>query len=105
AARARRGRPGRGLSPSVGPRPGRHCGRMGPMVRRAAIAAPNSHATTAAEHALSEGGSAVDAAIAAMLCATITEPGIVAPLGGCYLNVWPVDGDPVVIDGNVEMPG
>ena len=75
------------------------------MVRRAAIAAPNSHATTAAEHALSEGGTAVDAAIAAMVCATITEPGIVAPLGGCYLNVWPVDGDPVVIDGNVEMPG
>ncbi len=75
------------------------------MVRRAAIAAPNAHATRAAEQALSEGGTAVDAAIAAMVSATITEPGIVAPLGGCYLNVWPVDGDPVVIDGNVEMPG
>ncbi len=75
------------------------------MVRRAAIAAPNAHATSAAEHALSEGGTAVDAAIAAMVSATITEPGIVAPLGGCFLNVWPADGEPVVIDGNVEMPG
>ncbi|GAA1177650.1 gamma-glutamyltransferase [Ornithinimicrobium humiphilum] len=75
------------------------------MVRRAAIAAPNAHATSAAEQALAAGGTAVDAAIAAMVSATITEPGIVAPLGGCYLNVWPVDGDPVVIDANVEMPG
>ena len=61
--------------------------------------------TFAAEHALSEGGTAVDAAIAAMVSATITEPGIVAPLGGCYLNIWPADGDPVVIDGNVDMLG
>lgn len=75
------------------------------MVRRAAIAAPNAHATSAAEHALSEGGTAVDAAIAAMITSTVTEPGVVAPLAGCYLNVWPVEGEPVVIDGNVEMPG
>src|SRR5690606_26944206 len=50
-------------------------------------------------------GTAVDAAIAAMVSATITEPGVVAPLAGGYINVWPVDVDPVVIDGNVEMPG
>ena len=75
------------------------------MVRRAAIAAPNAHATSAAEQALSEGGTAVDAAIAAMIVSTITEPGVVAPLAGCYLNVWPADGEPAVIDGNVEMPG
>lgn len=75
------------------------------MTRRAAIAAPNAHATRAAEHALAEGGTAVDAAIAAMMTATVTEPGVVAPLAGGYLNIWPVDGEPVVIDANVEMPG
>lgn len=75
------------------------------MTRRAAIAAPNSSATQAGQHALGSGGNAVDAAIAAMVTATATEPGIVSPLGGCFINIWPVEGDPVVIDGNVEMPG
>lgn len=75
------------------------------MTSRAAIAAPNAHATAAARHALTEGGSAVDAAIAAMLVAAQTEPGIISLLGGCFVNVWPSTGEPVVIDGNVEMPG
>lgn len=75
------------------------------MTRRAAIAAPNASATRAAQHALGAGGNAVDAAIAAMVTATATEPGIVSPLGGCFINIWPADDDPVVIDGNVEMPG
>lgn len=75
------------------------------MSTRAAIAAPNAHATEAARHALAEGGTAVDAAIAAMLVAGLTEPGIISLLGGCFVNVWPATGEPVVIDGNVEMPG
>ena len=75
------------------------------MTRRAAIAAPNPSATQAGLHALGAGGNAVDAAIAAMITATSTEPGIVSPLAGAFINVWPADGDPVVIDGNVEMPG
>ena len=75
------------------------------MTPRAAIAAPNTYATESAAHALSEGGTAVDAAIAAMLTATVTEPGVVAPLGGCFINVWAPGEDPVVVDGNVEMPG
>lgn len=75
------------------------------MTRRAAIAAPNAYATEAAAHALAAGGNAVDAAIAAMVVATVTEPGVVAPLGGAYVNVWPTGGEPVVVDGNVEMPG
>lgn len=72
---------------------------------RAAIAAPNSYATQAAQHALDAGGNAVDAAIAAMVTATVTEPGVIAPLGGCYVNIWPAQGEPLVIDANVEMPG
>ena len=75
------------------------------MTHQAAIAAPNGHATQAAQHALDAGGNAVDAAIAAMTVATVTEPGLISPLGGAFLNIWPADGDPVVIDANVEMPG
>lgn len=75
------------------------------MTRRAAIAAPNPFCTQAALEALAAGGTAVDAAVAAVVTASVTEPGIVAPLGGCYVAVWPTDGDPIVIDGNVEMPG
>lgn len=75
------------------------------MTRRAAIAAPNPTATQAGLYCLGSGGNAVDAAIAAMVTATATEPGIVSPLGGCYINIWPAHGDPVVVDGNVEMPG
>ena len=75
------------------------------MSPRAAIAAPNAYATRAAEHALDEGGTAVDAAIAGMLAATVTEPGVISPLGGAYVTVWPAGGEPVVVDGNVEMPG
>ncbi|WP_109473815.1 gamma-glutamyltransferase [Ornithinimicrobium cavernae] len=75
------------------------------MTRRAALAAPNPSATQAGLHALGCGGNAVDAAIAAMVTASATEPGIISPLGGCFINVWPVDGEPVLIDGNVEMPG
>lgn len=75
------------------------------MTHQAAIAAPNAHATQAAQHALDSGGNAVDAAVAAMMVATVTEPGIIAPMGGGFVNIWPPDGDPLVIDANVEMPG
>ncbi|MGB3685104.1 MAG: gamma-glutamyltransferase [Ornithinimicrobium sp.] len=75
------------------------------MTRRAAIAGPNPVATGAGQAALSAGGNAVDAAMAAMLAASVTEPGIISPLGGAYINIWPQQGSPLVIDGNVEMPG
>ncbi len=75
------------------------------MTRRAAIAAPNPTATQAGLDAMSHGGNAVDAAVAAMVAASVTEPGIISPLGGAYINIWPTDDSPLVIDGNVEMPG
>ncbi len=34
-----------------------------------------------------------------------TEPGIVSFAGGAFVAVWPAQGDPVVVDGNVAMPG
>jgi gamma-glutamyltranspeptidase/glutathione hydrolase len=55
--------------------------------------------------AAAAGGNAVDAAIAAMVAAMTTEPGIVSVAGGAFVTVWPAGGDPEVVDGNVEMPG
>ena len=71
----------------------------------AAVAAPNSLAVRAGLDVVEAGGTAVDAAVAAMLVAMCTEPGVVSPLGGGFVAVWPHDGDPEVIDANVEMPG
>ncbi|WP_370626277.1 gamma-glutamyltransferase [Austwickia sp. TVS 96-490-7B] len=70
-----------------------------------AVAAPGSDAVAAAAAVVDLGGNAVDAAVAAMVVATCTEPGIVSPMGGAFVNVWPPGGDAVVIDGNCEMPG
>lgn len=75
------------------------------MTRHVAIAAPDPLSTQAGLHAVAAGGNAVDAALAAMITSTVSAPGVVAPLGGCFINIWPADGDPLVIDGNVEMPG
>lgn len=71
----------------------------------AAVAAPNPLAAQAALDLVSVGGTAVDAAVAAMLVAMCTEPGVVSPLGGAFVAVWPHDGDPEIVDANVEMPG
>jgi gamma-glutamyltranspeptidase/glutathione hydrolase len=76
-----------------------------PVNRRAAVAATSPLAAQAGLDLIHAGGTAVDAAIAAMLVATVTEPGVVSPLGGAFVNIWPADGSPVVVDGNVEMPG
>lgn len=75
------------------------------MVRQVAVAATGPVAVRGGLFAAREGGNAVDAAIAAMAVAMSTEPGIVSPMGGAFVTVWPAGGEPVVIDGNVEMPG
>lgn len=69
------------------------------------MAAPSALATQAGMEVTHAGGTAVDAALASMLTACVTEPGLVSPMGGTFVNIWPADGEPVVIDGNVEMPG
>lgn len=75
------------------------------MSARIAIAATSRLAVDAGLRVAQAGGSALDAAIAATITATVTEPGIVSLLGGAYLTFWPAGGEPEVIDGNVEMPG
>jgi gamma-glutamyltranspeptidase/glutathione hydrolase len=71
----------------------------------AAVAAPSPASAKAGLDIARAGGSAVDAAIAAMVVAMSTEPGIVSALGGGFVTVFPPNGEPEVIDGNVEMPG
>ncbi len=72
---------------------------------RVAVAAPGPSALRAGLEVAAEGGNAVDAAVAASLAAMSTEPGVVSLMGGAFVNVWLAGSDPVVIDGNVEMPG
>ncbi len=73
--------------------------------RQVAIAAPNAMAVNAGLTVAEAGGNAVDAAVAAVIAAACTEAGIVSPMGGAFINVWPRNGRPIVVDGNVEMPG
>ena len=75
------------------------------MTRQVAVAATGPVAVQAGLAAARAGGNAVDAAIASMVAAMSTEPGIVSALGGAFVTIWPADGEPEVIDGNVEMPG
>ena len=75
------------------------------MPRHVAVAATGPLAVDAGLTAVRAGGNAVDAAIAAMCVAMTSEPGVVSPMGGAYVTIWPTDGEPETIDGNVEMPG
>jgi gamma-glutamyltranspeptidase/glutathione hydrolase len=70
-----------------------------------AVAAPNDLAAAAGRELAAGGGNAVDAALAAIVVAMTTEPGICSLPGGAYLTVQPADGPAVTIDANVTMPG
>jgi gamma-glutamyltranspeptidase/glutathione hydrolase len=72
---------------------------------RVAVAATGDQALRAGLGVAAERGNAVDAAMAAAFVALATEPGMVSLGGGAFVAVWPADGEPVVVDGNVEMPG
>ncbi|MGL4745442.1 MAG: gamma-glutamyltransferase [Dermatophilaceae bacterium] len=77
------------------------CRRMGPV----ALAATGPASVAAGAEVARSGGNAVDTAVAAALAAMATEPGIVSLGGGAFINIWPAVDEPVVVDGNVEMPG
>lgn len=72
---------------------------------RVAVVATGHQALHAGLAVAAEGGNAVDVALATSFVALATEPGMVSLGGGCYLSIWRRDDEPVVIDGNVEMPG
>lgn len=72
---------------------------------RVAVAATGQQSLQAGLATAAEGGNAVDAALAAAFVALATEPGMVSFGGGAFVAVWPAAQEPVVVDGNVEMPG
>lgn len=74
-------------------------------VTRVAVAAPNEASAQAGVRLAAEGGNAVDAALAATLVTMVNEIGVISPGSGGFVTVQPPGGDPVTIDGWVEMPG
>ncbi len=80
-------------------------GTPAPRGRGVAVAAPNDLATQAGTAVAADGGNAVDAAVAATVTTMVTEPGLVSLTAGGFVAVQPQDGDPVTVDGGVEMPG
>lgn len=72
---------------------------------RVATASANQLAADAGAQLADAGGNAVDAALAGALVAMITEPGICGLGSGAFVTLWDVDGEPVTVDGDVEMPG
>ena len=70
-----------------------------------ALAATGPVSLAAGREVARAGGNAVDVAVAAALAAMATEPGIVSLGGGAFVSVWAPGAEPVVVDGNVEMPG
>ncbi len=76
------------------------------MTTRVAVAAPSTFGTDAALRVVADGGTAVDAAVAAVLATFVTEPGIVSLAGGAFATVWPAgEPDAVTVDGHLAMPG
>src|SRR5690242_5697050 len=72
---------------------------------RVAVAAPNRHAAEAGVQAAADGGNAVDAALAAMLVALVSEPGVASVGGGAFVTIAPPGRRAVTVDGTVAMPG
>ncbi len=72
---------------------------------RVAVAAPSALAAAAGAAVADAGGNAVDAAIAAAVFASISEPGVCSLGAGGFITVTSAEGESVVYDGQVEMPG
>ena len=72
---------------------------------RIAVATTSQRAADAAREIADAGGNAVDCALAAALVTINTEPSVCALAGSAFITIWPADGDPVTIDGNVAVPG
>lgn len=70
-----------------------------------AIATTSPLAADAGARIAERGGNAVDAAIAAALVSVVTEPGVCSLGAGGFLTIWPSVGEPLTVDGYVEMPG
>lgn len=72
---------------------------------RVAVATTSQHAADSVAGVAAAGGNAVDCALAAALVTINTEPGVCALAGSAFITIWPPDGEPVTVDGNVAVPG
>src|SRR5947209_17289074 len=72
---------------------------------RGVIAAGHHLSAEAGAAVLREGGNAVDAAVAAVLAATVCEPLLTSLGAGGYLLYAEPDVDPILLDFFVEAPG
>src|SRR3954465_10524784 len=72
---------------------------------RGVVAAGHPLTADAGADALRAGGTAVDAAIAAMLTSFVAEPLLTGLGAGGYMLVSPPEGEPVLLDFFVEAPG
>ncbi len=72
---------------------------------RVAVAAANQMSADAGQVLGGSGGNAIDACVAAALVAMLTEVGVCSLGAGGFITVWPAGGNPVTIDGYMEMPG
>ena len=74
-------------------------------MRRVVIASGSALSAQAGAAVAEDGGNAVDAAVAAMVTAMCTDPGVIAPGSAGFVVVAPEGSHPVVIDAYAEMPG
>ena len=69
------------------------------------VAAPSVVAAEVGARVGDDGGSVIDALIAATITAMCSEPGVCAPGGGGFLTVGIPGEEPISIDGYMAMPG
>ena len=70
-----------------------------------AVAAGSPQVVDAALEVLGRGGSAVDAALAGAVAASVAEPVLASLGGGGFLLTWDVEAEPEAIDFFVDVPG
>jgi gamma-glutamyltranspeptidase/glutathione hydrolase len=70
-----------------------------------AIASGSRISADAGATIAAQGGNAVDAAIAGTLVSMCTDLGVMAPGAGGFINIWPANEPPIVLDAYAEMPG
>ena len=69
------------------------------------VSASSSLAAAAGAEIADRGGNAVDATVAAALVSLTTDVAFTSPGASGFVAVWPVDGEPTILDAYAEYPG